>query len=84
MNTFPQSAPIIQALARVIHPDLHPQTKIYLGKAIKDWHLSISLTNVLRNIQNEFNRNPPVPEAQAKSASSSASSMQMPAGVFGG
>lgn len=42
-SSFPQSAPHIQILARVCHPSLDPQFKIYSSKMTKEWGLHSSL-----------------------------------------
>eukprot|EP00347_Sterkiella_histriomuscorum_P024089 403332347 len=64
LPNFPQQAPIVQVLARVLHPDLHPQRKTYQGKAMTEWGLHSSLLNLIRGIQSDFNKTPPIPESQ--------------------
>ncbi|CDW85849.1 UNKNOWN [Stylonychia lemnae] len=60
---YPSQAPFIQVLARVIHQDLHPQTKHYQGKMIREWGIHSTILNVMRQIHAEFNLNPPLPES---------------------
>ena len=59
---FPQSRPILQVLAKVMHKDLDPTYKTYNGKAIAEWGAHCDLLSALRQMQADFELNPPVPE----------------------
>ena len=69
-SSFPVQKPIFQAMARVIHSDLHPVMKTYEGKALKEWGPHSNLLSVLRSMQAEFEKSPPMPEHLAPARTS--------------
>ena len=62
---FPYVKPIIQAMARVTHPNIEPRTYMYKGQALAQWRETSQLDVLLRTIQQEFQQKPPMPEGQA-------------------
>lgn len=65
MPNFPESAPIIQVMARVVHPEIDSVTKTYQGQPVKGWAPHSILVNVVRALHQSFELKPPIPESMA-------------------
>lgn len=55
-------APIIKVQYRVTHPNIDSATFEYKGPVITKWESHSNLLNVVRQMHNEFEIDPPVPE----------------------
>lgn len=61
---FPYRVPIVKMIPDVVHPMVDAQTRVYQGPAIKTWTAQSSIINLLAQITNEFNKQPPIPRNQ--------------------
>ena len=69
-KAFPQQRPNLVVLARVVHPEIHPKSKVINTQLLQQWDIfqnNSSLLNVIRDVQSKFEASPPVPEKIAKS-----------------
>jgi hypothetical protein len=51
-------------MSRVTHATIEPATYQYIGAAIQGWTQNSSLLILVKTIHMEFNKQPPMPEAQ--------------------
>jgi len=62
---FPISRPNMIVLARVMHKDVHPKTKVISSAGLENWDLykyGSNLLSALREIHGKFDVDPPMPE----------------------
>lgn len=55
-------------LARVIHDDIHPQTKVINNHLLNQWDIfnnGSNLLSVVRDVHGKFDAKPPIPEKMA-------------------
>jgi ubiquitin-protein ligase len=62
---FPHQPPTIQVMARVLHKEIDPVTKFYIGQALKGWNEQSTLLQLIRTIHQQFDMVPPIPESMA-------------------
>ena len=68
-RNFPISRPNLVVLARVVHKDVHPQTKVISTVMLDQWdlhRLGSNLLNVIRDIHARFDSDAPIPEKMIK------------------
>jgi hypothetical protein len=53
--------PMIQILSRVQHKFIENGTNLYKGPAVQNWDSNQSLVKIIKQIEIEFNQEPPVP-----------------------
>jgi ubiquitin-protein ligase len=63
--TFPEARPTIIVCAKVLHRNLNPQTKIFNHHWLAEWSPASKLLPLLRQMQQEFETEPPMSEAKA-------------------
>jgi len=61
---FPYRVPIVKMIPDVVHPMVDAQTRVYQGPAIKTWTAQSNIINLLAQITDEFNKQPPIPRHQ--------------------
>jgi len=57
-------------LARVVHPDINPKTKVVSTQLLQTWDIfqhNSTLLGVVRDIHARFDSSPPIPEKLANS-----------------
>ena len=62
---FPQQRPNMVVLARVMHSDIHPQSKVISNRQLDTWDIfqnGSSLLSVVRDVHAAFDARPPLPE----------------------
>lgn len=59
---FPVVRPQLQIMSRVTHPNVVPTTFMYSGPLIDGWNEAATLSVLTKSLEDEFNRNPPMPE----------------------
>ena len=62
---FPIQRPQVAVMARVLHPSVHPKTKVVSSPQLEHWDISRYGSNVLsvvREIHGTFDADPPIPE----------------------
>jgi hypothetical protein len=55
-------------LARVIHDDIHPQSKVINNRLLDTWDIynnGSNLLSVVRDVHSKFDAKPPIPEKMA-------------------
>lgn len=60
--SFPTAKPVVLVNSHVMHDEINPMTKVFIGKAIVDWQEHSNLLALLRSVQNAFQQKPPIPE----------------------
>mgnify|MGYP000975180287 CR=1 FL=1 len=64
-RNFPVSRPNLVVLSRVVHNDLHPETKVVTTQLLQQWDIykfGSNLLTVLRDIHARWDASPPIPE----------------------
>ena len=59
---FPMISPQIQVMSRVGHKFIEAGTYYYKGPALTNWTQNSQLVAVLKQVQAEFNQEPPMPQ----------------------
>ena len=64
-RAFPQQRPNLIVLARAVHDDINPKTKVINTPLLQQWDIfqhNSSLLNVIRDVHSRFDSKPPIPE----------------------
>jgi len=78
---FPVIAPQVRVMHQVSHKFVHEQTFFYKGPALLKWSQSSQLLAVIKQIQAEFNEQPPIPikkKLQGPPATTSGAAQSLP------
>jgi len=62
-HQFPQMAPTIHVLHKVVHEKISKDDKYnYIGERLVNWKAHSNLLSLVRQMHQEFELNPPIPE----------------------